>query len=261
MQDQRSSELINTLPRAEAAWNSRQRNFAIGCLEGTRNALLETIHDWVRGTDPSKPRIFWLNGLAGTGKSSVAHTVAEYCHQSRLLGGSFFFSRDQADCSDPRLVFSTIAYQLSTFHPSFKSIIAHSLEADPDLGRANARTQLQKLIIEPLQKASGICSPVVVVMDALDECSQERDISELLKLLAAGIPKLPIQFKFFITSRPERHISRQFESTTTYPISSSFILHEIESSVVRSDIELFLQSRLADIAVEGVIRHGHHRVN
>jgi hypothetical protein len=175
MQDRRSSELVNSLPRAEAAWNSRQRNSAIGCLEGTREALLETIYDWVKDTDPFGPRIFWLTGLAGTGKSSVAHTVAEYCHRGQLLGASFFFSRDQADRSDPRLVFSTIAHQLSTFHYSFKTLIAHALEADLDLGRANARTQLQKLITEPLQRASGVSSPVVVVMDALDECSQERD--------------------------------------------------------------------------------------
>jgi hypothetical protein len=146
-------------------------------------------------------------------------------------------------------VFSTIAHQLSTFHYSFKTLIAHALEADLDLGRANARTQLQKLITEPLQIASGVSSPVVVVMDALDECSQERDASELLKLLAAAIPKLPIQFKLFITSRPERHISRQFDSMTIRRISSLSVLHDIESSVVQSDIELFLRHRLADIAV------------
>lgn len=118
--------------------------------------------------------------------------MAEYYHQWRLLGAGFFISCDQADHSDPRLVFSTIAYRLAIFRHSFKQLIAYALDADLDLGR----DPITKLVIEPLGKASRVPRPVVEVM---------------VKLLAAEIPMFPVQSRFFITSRPERHITRQFD--------------------------------------------------
>jgi len=50
--------------------------------------------------------------------------------------------------SDPRLVFSTIGLQLSTFHHSFKRLTPDVLEADLDPGRANARTKLLSNLCE-----------------------------------------------------------------------------------------------------------------
>jgi len=45
------------------------------CLEGTREELLKEICDWINDTEEDTPRIFWLHGPAGTGKSSIAHTL------------------------------------------------------------------------------------------------------------------------------------------------------------------------------------------
>jgi hypothetical protein len=100
--------------------------------------------------------------VVGTGISSIAqaHTVVEYYHQRRLLDAIFFFSRDQADRSDPRVVFSTIAYRLAILRHPFKRLSAYALDADLDLGRDS----ITKLIIEPLGKASRVSRPVVVVM-------------------------------------------------------------------------------------------------
>ncbi|KAJ7792036.1 hypothetical protein B0H14DRAFT_2395020, partial [Mycena olivaceomarginata] len=46
-----------------------------GCLEGTRVDLLADLRAWSR--DPDVPRIFWLDGMAGTGKSAIARS---FCH-------------------------------------------------------------------------------------------------------------------------------------------------------------------------------------
>ena len=46
-----------------------------GCLKGTREAVLGEIELWANGFD--KPPVFWLDGLAGTGKSAIAQTIAE----------------------------------------------------------------------------------------------------------------------------------------------------------------------------------------
>jgi hypothetical protein len=74
-----------------------------GCLEGTRIAVLDQVELWTR--DPSRPPIYWLNGLAGTGKSTIAQTIAERMFADRRLGGSFFCSRDSADRSNLQLIF------------------------------------------------------------------------------------------------------------------------------------------------------------
>ncbi|GLB37973.1 hypothetical protein LshimejAT787_0410240 [Lyophyllum shimeji] len=242
------SNLVDKLPRGHAAYNSNTRNSATTCFKGTRVKLLRRVYDWLASTDPTEPRIFWLNGLAGTGKTTIAHTVAEYCDQNGSLGASFFFSRDVTDRSNSLLVFATIAFQLSTFSATFKNLIAQALEADPDAGHANFQTQLQKLIIQPLRKLPKSTSTVVVVMDALDECTQEKDVPDILKLLATELRTLYFPLKFFVTSRPEHQIRAAFESQLLRAISKPFILHDIETSFVKQDIEIYLGYRLKEIA-------------
>ncbi|KAG6835593.1 hypothetical protein H0H93_016700 [Arthromyces matolae] len=250
------STVIDRLPRAHAAFNSKTRNSATKCFEGTRVNLLRRIFDWLDSKDYDEPRIFWLNGLAGTGKTTIAHTVAERCHHQRRLGASFFFSRDVTDRSNSHLVFSTIAHQLATYSTVFRTLIAQALESDSDAGHANFHTQLQHLIIQPLRKLAKTTPSVIVVMDALDECSQEKDVADILKLLATELRTLPFPMKFFITSRPEHQIRAAFESELLRAISKPFILHDIETSIVQEDIEIFLRHRLKEIATELSVGRG-----
>src|SRR6266568_4865215 len=56
------------------------------CLPGTRVEILAEIENWVRATDPNTPRVLWINGAAGTGKSAIAHTIALIFDQNRELG-------------------------------------------------------------------------------------------------------------------------------------------------------------------------------
>ncbi|KDQ10762.1 hypothetical protein BOTBODRAFT_75706, partial [Botryobasidium botryosum FD-172 SS1] len=74
-----------------------------GCLSDTREALLEEIWQWIKCSDTSDgAKIFCLTGVAGSGKSAIAHTVARRCHEEGLLASSFFFSRDVAERNNPR---------------------------------------------------------------------------------------------------------------------------------------------------------------
>ena len=41
-----------------------------GCLRGMRESVLRKIESWIKDFDKSP--VFWLNGLAGTGKSTIA---------------------------------------------------------------------------------------------------------------------------------------------------------------------------------------------
>jgi NACHT domain len=200
--------------------------------------------------DDSKgtPWMFVLQGLAGTGKSTLAHTVCETMAKREWLGASFFFSRNEASCSNPFLVFTTIAYQLATRYPQFHNALAAILKRDPDVVGLTLEMQLEKLVVEPIcAVADDIGSdPVVVVIDAIDECGNYR--AQILSLLCNARLKLPIRFKLFVSLRPEHDLETSLSSQGTDWGAESFILHDVDASVVRGDIERFLHFRLSKIA-------------
>lgn len=240
---------LDGIRRAQyASYSSGRAGAPSGCLKGTRVDLLDLVAKWLADQDPNGPRIFWLNGIAGTGKSAIAWTVAHIADQNHQLAGSFFFSRrGEAELRDPFLVFPTIAYQLAHFDPEFQSKIIQALKTNPNAPTSNLKDQLDRVIVEPLSKVRMTPGRVaLVVFDAFDEC-EETGAKEILQLLVDAITSLPFQLRIFITGRPEPHIR-----TTLGPsaILKTTILHEIERSVVQSDIHLFLTTRLAAIPKE-----------
>ncbi|KAG8964687.1 hypothetical protein FRC03_001454 [Tulasnella sp. 419] len=245
VQDPQDPLLILRPFAAEARFDSATRMIVSRCFEGTRSELLQKIYDWA--DDPNSKAIYWLCGLAGTGKSTIAQTVAEAFSQRKTLGASFFFSRDVAERSNPNLVFTTIAYQLGRFHPSFCSRISASVRAYPDSCASQPATQMQKLIAEPLRSVTDALQTVVIVMDALDECSNEMLVSEMLILLGTAIRELPFHVKIFVTSRPDAHIRSKFGEDTMKTVSEASILHDIDLSIVQNDIRKYLTYQLREI--------------
>jgi hypothetical protein len=81
-----------------------------GYLPQTRTELLHQIAAWP--DDPRGNSIFWLNGMVGTGKSTIARTVAKYLKEKGLLGASFFFKRGEGDRGNITRFFPTISTQL-----------------------------------------------------------------------------------------------------------------------------------------------------
>lgn len=241
-------ELFNTLNRVDsAAYNSAAREYATGCLNGTRIDVLKSIHDWVEDSDNL---LFWLNGVAGAGKSSIAHSIAlHYDIQTpRRLGASFFFSRDQKERREARFLFQTIAFQLGNTYPALKVEIAKALE-DQTILTSNSQRQLQKLILEPVTSLHDcFVSSIIIVVDALDECEEYDGVSRMIKLLVAELENHRLPLKFLVTSRPEMHLRSTFHSprvgSNTYP----FILHDVEPSDVGEDIKIFINHELKLIA-------------
>jgi len=168
-----------------------------GCLRGTRKGVLCEIERWLMGKQ--EQRIFWLNGLAGTGKSTIAQTFAETSFADRKLGASFFCSRDFNDWSNLRAIFPTLAFQLAYQYPSFRKELLPVLKANPDARREALCSQMEKLIVGPL-RATRI--PTLIIIDALDECKDEQLASAILSILSRYVNEIPT-VKFFITGRPE----------------------------------------------------------
>ena len=210
-------------------------------MKGTRKEVLFQLEQWSR--DEEDKRVFWLNGLAGTGKSTIAQTFAEMCFADGKLGASFFCSRDFEDRSNLRSIFPTLAFQLAHQYPHFRQELLPILTRSPDIGQETLCSQMEKLIVGPFQ-ATKI--KTLVVVDALDECHDEEPASALLSILSRYMDKIP-SVQFFITGRPEPRIRSGFRLESLQPHTDVLKLHEVEPSSVDSDIRLFLKAQFFEI--------------
>lgn len=194
----------------------------------------------------TKAAIFWINGSAGTGKTTIAYTMAKYWDSEHKLGASFFCSRDDAKCRSRQLIFTTIAYQLGRFNPAFGEKVSEVMESKPDIELESVSSQLEQLIVNPLLALGEQNQPFsVVVIDALDECKDNDTTSSILEALALHVSKLS-QLSFLITSRPEHHITSAFQSSDLQAETRRFVLHEVQLDVVRIDIREYFSAKLKD---------------
>ena len=211
-------------------------------MRGTRRDLLLQLECWLK--DGQDHRIFWLNGLAGTGKSTIAQTFAEISFACGKLGASFFCSRDFEDRSNIQVIFPTLAFQLAYQYPLFRARLLQVLKANPDIRHESLCSQLEKAIIDPF-KTTQI--PVLIIIDALDECKDEEPASAVLSVLSRYVNEIP-WVKFFITGRPEPRIRSGFRLESLQPITEVLRLHDVKRSLVDNDIKLFFQTQLTNIA-------------
>ncbi|KAK5080087.1 hypothetical protein LTS08_008741 [Lithohypha guttulata] len=141
------------------------------CHPATRRALLEEIDTWAeQSTDKG---IFWLNGMAGTGKSTVAYTLDERLDRQRSssrvhLGASFFFNRGQRDRASAALFSPTIVRQLRQKIPNLAAHIDQAIDHDLDICLKFLGKHFDEIVEKPLQRLneSPLRSQFVVVVDA-----------------------------------------------------------------------------------------------
>ena len=212
------------------------------CLAGTRESVLRDLMLWAK--NPQDQNVFWLNGLAGTGKSTIAQSFSEAVAKEGLLGASFFCSRGYLDRRELKHIFPTLAYQLAHHYPQFRDNIIPIIKNNPTLAHISLISQLENLLVNPLSGANISC---IIVIDALDECIDNEPSSAILSVLGQFVKKLPL-VKFFITGRPEPRIRTGFRLPLLQPITQIFLLHEVDLTSVNTDIQLYLTQRLTTIA-------------
>ncbi|CAE6466827.1 unnamed protein product [Rhizoctonia solani] len=162
--------LRGMLPVDDARYNSSysttiKRN---GCTAETREAIHQGLEDWT--TNPKSEKIYWMNGMAGTGKTTIAYSFCEWLEKTNRLGASFFCSRISSTCRSLNKIVPTIAYQLARYSPAFSSTLCASLNSNPDAGTLNVMQQFEKLMQLPLSNVKGAMpDSVVIVIDALDD--------------------------------------------------------------------------------------------
>ncbi|KAK6514296.1 hypothetical protein TWF506_008692 [Arthrobotrys conoides] len=229
----------------EAMFGSVQDQEEPKCLPQTRIEVLKTIETWVTG--PRDSNIFWLRGIAGTGKSTIARTVALNLESTCQLGASFFFKKSEAGRNNALKLFPTLAYGLVKYLPELLPHVSKAIEDDFDTLKRSFKEQFERFLLEPLSKIS--CnSTVVIIIDALDECENEREIPLILGPLARLSELKDIDVRVFITSRPDHAPSTGFERLSQQKIRyHDLALHNVALATVRHDIRVFLTHEFACI--------------
>ncbi|KIK69466.1 hypothetical protein GYMLUDRAFT_135429, partial [Collybiopsis luxurians FD-317 M1] len=207
------------------------------CLPGTRVAILKSLMKWA--TSPESPHIFWLYGIAGTGKSTIAQSFCKLLEKRGFIVASFFCSRNSTERKDILRIIPTIAESIATRDKKYRDIVTRVLEEDPHVAKYSVSEQIKQLL---LKNYISFQKHWVLVIDGLDECSDSRLIRLAIEILVDNAHILPA--RVFIASREEREISSKFQSNS---YATQVALHEVQRFIVQSDIYRYLEFELSRI--------------
>ncbi|KIN95017.1 hypothetical protein M404DRAFT_87651, partial [Pisolithus tinctorius Marx 270] len=217
------------------------------CLDGTRTEVLTDIVNWIYDTDENVPRILWLHGQAGKGKSAIAHTIALWFKNIGGVGSCFCFARDwQAEHLEEK-IFRTVSCELAERDPAFRRALTDVVAEDDALKTtSDIVLQWKRLISEPLHKISShIVGNVVIVVDALDESGPEPSRRHLLSVLAsAETAGLPRNVRILVTSRTLPDIERVLNVARHVKAIS---LDVIFAGSSERDIRLYIMKRMGHL--------------
>uniref|UniRef100_A0A0B7K5Q0 Mitochondrial division protein 1 n=1 Tax=Bionectria ochroleuca TaxID=29856 RepID=A0A0B7K5Q0_BIOOC len=237
--------LLDKLPVASgAAFDSYEEGRNPTCLPNTRVDLLQQRSAWA--DDSESEAIFWLNGMAGTGKSTISRTMARDLNRKCRLGASFFFKRGEGDRRNMARFVTSIAADIVAREPAISQHVKKTLEEDPGIVKKTLKEQFDKLIIQPFSKLPDRNGePIVLVVDALDECENDDDIRTMIEIFSTAKEMQNLRLKTFFTSRPELPIRLGFHAIKGR--YQDLILHDIPLSIIVHDLQVFLQYKTSEI--------------
>ena len=220
------------------------------CTTGTRVKILEDITKWANNSSPQSPRVFWLTGQAGSGKTTIAYTIAKRFGKGRnadlpqtILGGTFLCSRQFEETREGTRIVPTIAYQLTRRCKSYASAL-HSAQ-NFDAVHYDLPTQFRDLLIGPWQHSTPQFPLHLIVIDALDEIKGDGG-SEFLRELLTLIDEYNLRgFKFLVTSRPNPEVVTLCESFKSEAVCW---LQFVPIEEAQLDIKTYLKTNLPKLA-------------
>ena len=210
-------------------------------MEGTRETLLNHIMAWA-ANESDTSNIYWIHGLPGIGKTSLAHSICEKLHNTNRLAGSYFCQRDDANMSDIRNILPTLISKIAEKFPPFRRIVADRLRSDPNLTSKSIKDKFFLDLICNLPRHPK--HALVFVIDALDESGDDQNRPVFLKGVTEAASRAP-WLKIIVTSRPEDEIQRFFNRL---PQSSYSRFDLATDQKAGADLETFARSQFDLVA-------------
>ena len=218
-------------------------------MDGTREFLLRKILGWATKElgQKGESNTYWIHGLPGIGKTSLAHSICATLHERNHLAGAFFCRRDDGNLSEPRNILPTLIHKLAGIFPPFRSVVAERLRNDLNL---TPGAMQYTFLLELLRKLPRVPKrTLILVVDALDECGNTKSRPSILKALTDAATHAP-WLKIIVTSRPEVDIEHFFNGLT----HSSALRYDLTADKeTASDLRAFAQARFNTVASERCI--------
>ncbi|KAK7020147.1 hypothetical protein VNI00_017868 [Paramarasmius palmivorus] len=272
--ESRAFERLAEKAAPNACYDSEQRFPPPNCHEGTRVQMIADISKWIE--DESKTTsILWLHGTAGIGKSAIAQHIAEKYSACGMLGGAFFFSRNDSSRDNIGPFVASLAYQFckagSPLREALGPQIIENIARDPNILHTSCENQLQQLILNPCHRVEQTMQnvlPNLLIVDGLDECvdidEQER-VLELLRMLlvAHTFPSWII----LLCSRPEPAIRDALHHPSfnqhriSYDMNMSDHLNRDIAKYLNDEFSRLRRKYQRVLRQEGATWPGHHVVN
>ena len=208
-------------------------------MEGTRKSLHKKIIAWVTNESEQTDgrNTYWIYGLPGIGKTSLAHSICASLHDQKQLAGAFFCRRDDSELSEPNNILSTLIHKLAITFSTFRSVVAERLRKDPFL---TPKSFLDFILALPRPPSRTL----VFVIDALDECGNALGRPDILRALTGAAAHAP-WLRVIVTSRPEVDIQRFFDS----PAHMSHLRYDLTTDKeATSDLRIMAQDRFSRVA-------------
>ncbi|KAJ7323200.1 hypothetical protein DFH08DRAFT_941518, partial [Mycena albidolilacea] len=196
------NETLGKLKCVPARYNSV--NTPEKCMNGTRVAIIQDIVTRLSATPSSAERVVMLSGPAGSGKSSIAKSVAAILAEEKgMLAASFFFSRAYKERKEITHLPTTLAMHLADYDAAFRIRLIDLLQSDQTgILDADPHLQFQKMVVEILENLPPSSQPWAICLDALDECGNDHG-QIFLRWLSDSIARIPSHIRFFLTGRPD----------------------------------------------------------
>jgi nucleoside-triphosphatase THEP1 len=218
------------------------------CAPHTRVEIQQEIEEWLSPQPSNSERIFWITGIAGSGKSTLSATVAETLRKNHTpVAAQFFISRNIPETIDPNKIIPTIAKQLSEFSTAAARVTHDTLKND---GFPSSREeQVKALLLAPIQEICKSHDRVVILIDALDELQNAaKSVLEILSIIAPKGCDLPDNIRFVITSRPEHWADISKSKTLELSV---FKQHSLLTDSSVQEVHDFIVARMPAITPDG----------
>jgi len=164
---------------------------------------------WIDNPDPSSS-VFVIKGRTGVGKTALVQSIAERLQaENRHSYACFFFRR--GDNMDQ--LFSTLAYQLAMNTSGVRQHVEQAIVDNPALPRKAPRTQLQKVIIDPLKLLPTPRPSPILIIEGLNECEEKELQDAFLAIVSEVLLDSTTAIRFIISGISDR----QYQSTCGMP--------------------------------------------
>ena len=216
------------------------------CMDGTRQSILNQITEWVANKSGQENvlqrNVYWIYGLPGIGKTTLAHSICSTLHERNYLAGAFFCQRGDSNLSEPINILPTFIHKLAILFPPFRTIVAKHLRDNPSLTLESMEGSLFLDFIRSLPRHPE--HALVFIIDALDECGDAQSRPRLLRVLTNAAAQVP-WLKIIVTSRTEVDIQHFFDTLT----HSSYLPYDLTTDKDASaDLRAFARNQFDLVA-------------